>query len=548
MKKENYKKKRTILASLLLVAVLCFSIGFAGCKDCGNTDNPVNPTPPPTPTPPAKTLTIQSVEEDKKELLYIGVEYDASTLIKKESGVKYEIETLTYTDESSNKVDIAFDGMKFIQKEFYDVALSVKGTKDDATGSISFNLKINGDKADGKLLSNTKSSVFAQNLVAEEKNVKKGIQSIECTYGKTEAISEDAKIANGGLVLVAENGIENLVSDFSAYDAENKTIACEGVRTYAGFYVKNLTYKVLKLNLNFVIVGANGTIVANGSEKLNSVENAFEIGDEIVTWQYYEVELSDLPKDIGKGASVKMALAATIADAEEGDVFYIDSFDIYHGSRKSDILDNYIINGINGLDERTRSVNMTQLINEDSENVKEGIESIKCVYGPNMSDPVSADISSDIEAYHIDNGGLLFLTENNFESVYDKFSAYDKVKNTYASDTEKTYGGFWVKNTTGKKLTVNFNLRLWGMIDGAAGNSVVRGVKSINSLEDGMIIAADDTEWHYYEVEFDNSKIPQPLNTAFPIIRMALAIQIEGAELGDTFYIDSFDIYHGSRA
>ena len=235
MKKENYKKKRTILASLLLVAVLCFSIGFAGCKDCGNTDNLVNPTPPPTPTPPAKTLTIQSVEEDKKELLYIGVEYDASTLIKKESGVKYEIETLTYTDESSNKVDIAFDGMKFIQKEFYDVALSVKGTKDDSTGSISFNLKINGDKADGKLLSNTKSSVFAQNLVAEEKNVKKGIQSLECTYGKTEAISEDAKIANGGLVLVAENGIENLVSNFSAYDAENKTIACEGVRTYAGF-------------------------------------------------------------------------------------------------------------------------------------------------------------------------------------------------------------------------------------------------------------------------------------------------------------------------
>ena len=139
---------------------------------------------------------------------------------------------------------------------------------------ISFNLKINGDKEDGKLVSNTKSSVFAQNLVAEEKNVKKGMQSIECVYGKTDAIGEDAKIANGGLVLVAENGIENLVSDFSAYDSENNTIACEGARTYAGFYVKNLTYKVLKLNLNFIVVGKNGTIQ---NRRENGRDNLFRL-------------------------------------------------------------------------------------------------------------------------------------------------------------------------------------------------------------------------------------------------------------------------------
>jgi hypothetical protein len=189
------------------------------------------------------------------------------------------------------------------------------------------------------------------------------------------------------------------------------------------------------------------------------------------------------------------------------------------------------------LTEKTRTSNMRQSVNADLAYVKEGVQSTKCVYGADSSNILTQEIASN----KVLNGGLLFLTENNFETVYDKFSAYDATNRTYASDTEATYVGFWVKNTTGKKLTLNVNLRLWG------NGAVVRGVNTLNSLEDASVIQASDTSWRYYEVELDKSKLPTLVET-FPVIRLSLAVQIEGAEVGDTFYIDSFDIYHGSRA
>ncbi|MBE5749935.1 MAG: cupin domain-containing protein [Clostridiales bacterium] len=152
---------------------------------------------------------------------------------------------------------------------------------------------------------------------------------------------------------------------------------------------------------------------------------------------------------------------------------------------------------------------------------------------------ISGEISHEINGVHYNHkeGDCLIIPRGVVHSIYNpNRSVWRDI-----SDTEKTYVGFWVKNTTGKKLTLNVNLRLWG------NGAVVRGVNTLNSLEDASVIQASDTSWRYYEVELDKSKLPTLAET-FPIIRLSLAVQIEGAEAGDTFYIDSFDIYHGSRA
>ena len=101
-----------------------------------------------------------------------------------------------------------------------------------------------------------------------------------------------------------------------------------------------------------------------------------------------------------------------------------------------------------------------------------------------------------------------------------------------------------MKNTTGKKLTVNFNLRLW---DASGSSSLIHGSIYCSSLDGGYTIEAADAEWHYYELELTN--LPDTLNSSFSpaMMRMSVAAGIENAAVGDTFYIDSFDIYHGSR-
>ena len=124
--------------------------------------------------------------------------------------------------------------------------------------------------------------------------------------------------------------------------------------------------------------------------------------------------------------------------------------------------------------------------------------------------------------------------------------------------TEKTYVGFWVKNTTGKELKLCMNIKLystsgsftWGSW-GSAGNYL--NYLGNSTLADStrvplvLTIEGNDTSWHYYEYELNN--LPDTIKDAYGnVVRMGLATQIAGVTNGDTFYIDSFDIYHGSRA
>jgi hypothetical protein len=74
----------------------------------------------------------------------------------------------------------------------------------------------------------------------------------------------------------------------------------------------------------------------------------------------------------------------------------------------------------------------------------------------------------------------------------------------------------------------------------------------VHPLEEGDIappivsIEKDDEEWHYYEMEI--TKLPECFNEGGTShIRMSVCVQIENAEIGDVFYIDGFDVYHGSK-
>ena len=423
------------------------------------------------------------------------------------------------------------------------------------------------DSIGRNLVNGTRTTNFQQYINTASEFVKEGEQSVRCVFGANPdnpftSDSSTYHIDNGGLLFLTEHGFETVYDKFGAYDAEKRTYASDTERTYAGFWIKNTTGKKLTVNFNLRLWGMIGgkltDVVVRGVSSINSLTDGLVIEANDTEWHYYEAELdnSKIPTPLNETpnpAIIRMALAAQIEGAEAGDTFYVDAFDIYHKGIKPtepgdsdetdgkvfDEKDTFLVNW-------TRTSNFRQSDNADAGFIKSGEHSIKCMFG---ADP-EKDNTSEAGAYKIDNGGLLFLTEVGYESVYDKFSAYDAEKRTYASDTERTYAGFWIKNTTGKKLTVNFNLRLWGTVNGELTGVVVRGVPAINSLTDGLVIESNDTEWHYYEAELDNSKFPTPLNeTPNPaIIRMALAAQIENAADGDTFYIDSFDIYHGSRA
>ena len=401
------------------------------------------------------------------------------------------------------------------------------------------------DKDESALVSGTTTSSLTQEVYNEvEANVKDGNSSIKVSYGG-ELYGSAFEVANGGIALmIPDNQQQAVYSSFSAYDAENDTYKSATEKTYAGFWVKNATGKQLNVCFNLRLYYPDGEGAGEyryGSIALNQVSTgnntkALAIASADTDWHYYELEITDLPDTFYSAHKVRMGIAATIANAVEGDTFYIDDFDIYHGSKKAaeDIESEALIAKLDAIDTelvlRTRRHNMNQELNTNVDYVKVGSQSIK----------VSYDTSTTVNSvYDVTSGGIAFLTESGFESVYDDFTAYDATNRTYVSATKKTYVGFWVKNTTGKKLTVNVNLRLWG------NGAVINGSNTLNSVENGLEIAGSDTAWHYYELELNN--LPT-LSESYPIIRMGLATSIENVQNGDTFYIDGFDIYHGSRA
>jgi len=78
---------RKIKSLILAVLILVFSFSLYSCND-GNLK---------------QTISIEKVDENKIQALYVGKKYDASSIFVQENGIKYEIDSLFYFDKNGGR-------------------------------------------------------------------------------------------------------------------------------------------------------------------------------------------------------------------------------------------------------------------------------------------------------------------------------------------------------------------------------------------------------------------------------------------------------------
>ena len=301
-----------------------------------------------------EAIKIEKTDSKKIETLYVGVEYDASNLFVREEGVNYEIEKLFFFNKEFEKIDIPFDGFKFTQTEKRDVSVVIKASKNGLESRRLFELKANrvketesldldspnrtaADRFEYDLAYNTSCSVFSQSITQKKENVKEGIHSIKLVYGETKNLNNTFYVESGGsALLMTKNEQEVIYDKFSAYNSDNSSYYVEGEKTYVGFWVKNATGKQLSVKFNLILWGESvGRTIVTRSAAINTLEEAMVIAANDTDWHYYEAELNNLPVPMSSACPIlRTALAARIEKPEEGDTFYVDAIDIYHGSRK----------------------------------------------------------------------------------------------------------------------------------------------------------------------------------------------------------------------
>lgn len=339
--KRSYCLKDKIQKIISIVIIFIFLLAFVNLISCNNTVE-------------EEAIKIEKAGGEKAGALYVGVEYDASNLFVWEEGVSYELEKVFYFDNDFVKTFILFDGFKFTQTKKRDVSVVIKASKNGVESRKLFELKANrvketesldldspnrtdADKFEYEFANNTSCSVFSQTITQKKENVKDGIHAIKCVYGETKNMNATYYVESGGAVLLTTTSPEEAIyKKFSAYNQATASYYKEGEKTYVGFWVKNATGKQLSVKFNLILWGeTTGRTIVTHSAAINTMENALVISDKDYEWHYYEAELSNLPYPmVGSSPIIRTALAAVIKNPEEGDTFYVDAIDIYHGSRK----------------------------------------------------------------------------------------------------------------------------------------------------------------------------------------------------------------------
>lgn len=331
-------KTQKIISILIVFVFMLAFVNLISCNDVGKEE----------------AIKIEKTDSKKIETLYVGVEYDASNLFVREEGVNYEIEKLFCFNKEFEKIDIPFDGFKFTQTEKRDVSVVIKASKNGLESRRLFELKANrvketesldldspnrtaADRFEYEFVDNTGCSVFSQTITQKKENVKDGIHAIKCVYGETKNMNNAVYVESGGsaLLMTTASG-EAIYKKFSAYNKETASYYKAGEKTYVGFWVKNATGKQLSVKFNLILWGeTTGRTIVTHSAAINTMEEALVIDGNDYEWHYYEAELSNLPYPMAEYSPIiRTALAAVIKNPEEGDTFYVDAIDIYHGSRK----------------------------------------------------------------------------------------------------------------------------------------------------------------------------------------------------------------------